>query len=125
MATHSLRDLYRRLAEDTWRRTTPFSQDLQDAHAALFYPYTLDTDREKILSLWFQGKGNQPCLFGRIGAAQKTLHYCILTDEDLQLTDEEIAAHIREEVVAWKRRSIRPAPEISLPAHGFVLAVIS
>lgn len=119
----SVRDLYSRLAEDTFRRDSPFSNEIDEANGVLFHPFASNVDREKVLNLWFQQ--HQPCLFGRVAAAQNKIHYCVITDEDLQRPDEEIAEQIREELVAWKRRSIRPAPEISLPAHGFMLAVIS
>lgn len=119
----SLQDLYGRLVEDEWRKKVDFSEDLSAAHAVLFYPFALDSDREKTLNLWLQR--NQPCLFGRVAAGQRALHYCILTDEDLVKPDEYIRDQIREEIQAWKRRSVRPAPTISDVAHGFVLAVIS
>jgi len=76
-----------------------------------------------VLSKWMQRQ--QPCLFGRVAAANNWLHHCILTERDFQQRDEDIAERIRGEALNWKRRSIRPNPEFSVPAHGFLLTAVS
>jgi hypothetical protein len=68
----------------------------------------------------------QTCIFGRVAAARKHLHVAILTDNDIQTrSDDEIATMISTELLAWRRRSLRPTPDFSSPGHGFILAVIS
>ena len=123
MSDWILRDLHGRLVEDKWRREAGFSEDIEQANRVLFHPFASNADRERVLNLWLQR--NQPCLFGRIAAAQRTIHYCVITADDLQRSDDEIGDQIHQELRSWKRRSIRPAPEVSLPAHGFMLVVAS
>jgi hypothetical protein len=126
MATADLRSLYLNLNLDDWRRSNPFSEDLGIAADVLTDPFATPGQRRLQLSNWLQGGDNQPCLFGRIAAAQETLHYCMINDEDiLTRSDQEISALIQAEVLAWKRRSLRPSEDVSRPAHGFVLSVAS
>lgn len=119
-----LRDIYRRLtSEDTWRRDHPFSGDMQKVHEIVFHPFRTDAQREEAYLLWFQR--NQPCMFGRIAAARQRVHFCFLDDDDFNKSDEEISARIRKERLTWKQRSLRPHPDFSNPAHGFLLVAAS
>ena len=119
----TVRRMLRDLNRDQWRDANRFSPEVETANAVLFHPYSTDGQKIEALSAWMQKF--QPCLFGRIAAATNRLHYCILSDEDLQESDLDIAEKIRRERVAWKRRSLGPAPQVSEPAHGFVLAIAS
>jgi hypothetical protein len=123
---YTLRELYNHLKKDVWRskRSNRFSNDVALVNRIMSHPYATNNERTEALSNWFQRQ--QPCLFGRIAAARGWLHYCVLTDEDFQQkSDGEIAASIQLELLAWRRRSVRPTPEFSVPAHGFVLVAAS
>jgi hypothetical protein len=121
--THVIKDLVRRLSEDEWRRTNPFSDDVRAVHQVLFHPYADDVDRQEALAAWFQRY--QPCLFGRIAAVANALHYIFLTDDDLREADQHIAERIQQGRRAWWQRSVSPRTGISSPAHGLVLSVVS
>lgn len=123
VATYTIKDLARRLTEDEWRKANPFAADMQAVHRVLFHPYASDGDRQEALATWFQR--NQPCLFGRIAAAQNALHYIFLDDDDLRESDQHIAEHIQQGRRAWWQRSVFPQTGFSSPAHGLVLSVVS
>jgi hypothetical protein len=124
--THTLRNLYNRLKPDEWRRKpeNSVSDDVALVNRILFDPFASESQCREALSRWMQR--HQPCLFGRIAAARNWIHYCLLNDRDFrEKDDEEISAKIRTELVAWKRRSIRPTADFATPAHGFLLAASS
>jgi hypothetical protein len=123
MSLFELQHLYRQLTEDKWRKERAFSEDMAKVHEIAFNPYRTDAQREEAYLLWLQR--NQPCLFGRIAASKHRLHFCFLGEDDLQKSDEEVAAKIQRDRIAWKQRSLRPHPEFSNPAHGFLLIVLS
>jgi len=123
MNSFELQNLYRQLTEDKWRKDTPFSDDMAKVHEIIFHPYRTDAQREEAYLLWLQR--NQPCLFGRIAASKQRLHFCFLGEDDFQKSDEEVAAKIQRGRIAWKQRSLRPHPEFSNPAHGFLLVALS
>jgi hypothetical protein len=62
-------------------------------------------------------------MFGRIAAAKSRIHFCFVGEDELRQSDEAITEHIQHERLLWKRRSLQPHPEISNPAHGFILVV--
>lgn len=122
-ATYVVRELVKRLSEDEWRRANPFSDDVSAVHRVLFHPYATDDDRQEALAAWFQR--HQPCLFGRVAAANNNLHYVFLDDDSLRQSDQEISERIQQGRVGWWQRSVSPRAGHSTPAHGFVLAVAS
>src|SRR5688572_23667916 len=119
--TYRVRELFKGLAEDEWRRENPYSSDIETVDAVLFHPYADDVNRQEALAAWFQRY--QPCLFGRVAAAVNRLHYIFLYEEDLVASDQHIAESIRLGVQAWRQRSVSPRSRISAPAHGLVLSV--
>src|SRR4029453_11584134 len=121
--TFELRDLYWRLQEDQWRKSNPFAEDVLKVQEVLFSPFARPVDRHDIVSWWLQE--HQPCVFGKIAAAKGWMHYCFVTDQDLQRSDQYVADLISAELLHWKRRSLRPTPEFSVPAHGFMLFFVS
>jgi len=123
--TFELRDLYKTLEEDQWRKEegNAFSQQLALVQEVLFHPFARDSDRIEAIELWLQR--HQPCIFGRMAAATHGVHFCILTDEDIVTSDQHVASRIQDARLAWKRRSLRPAAGMALPAHGFMLIVAS
>lgn len=106
-----LRDLYDRLKEDQFRKTTAFSEDMSSTQEVLFSPFARFVDRRDIISWWLQK--HQPCVFGKIAAAKGWMHYCMLSDQDLQRSDQHVAELVDSELQRWKRRSFRPTPEFS------------
>ncbi|MBX7134337.1 MAG: hypothetical protein K1X67_16815 [Fimbriimonadaceae bacterium] len=121
--TYAVRDLFDSLKEDTYRRGAVFNSDVEKVHRVLFHPFSDYGDYEEVLSAWFQR--HQPCLFGRVSAAMGTLHFQFLTDRDLTNSDQHIAAKIREGLAKWRQRSLAPKAQFSVPAHGFVLVLVS
>jgi hypothetical protein len=120
----SLKVLYNRLTEDTWRKDNRFSADLTDVNGLLFNSFATNGQREEQLRNWLQSF--QQCFFGRIAAAMGLLHFCILTHDDfMNRTDRQIQKVIRDELLQWKRRSLNPRAYQSSPAHGFVLVAAS
>ena len=120
----SLKTLYNRLSEDTWRRDHPFSEDIAVVNELLFHPFATNGQREEQLRNWLQTF--QQCFFGRIAAAMGLLHFCILTHDDfMNRTDRQIQKMIRDELLQWTRRSVNPLAYQSSPAHGFVLIAAS
>jgi hypothetical protein len=121
---NSLRELYESLQPDRWRKEQAFSEDIQTVNDLLFDPFATTAQRIEQLSNWCQRY--QPCLFGRVAAPSDHLHFCVLDERDfLTKSDEEIAGIIHNELVAWKRRSLRPTSGFSTPAFGFILAAAS
>lgn len=122
--TFEIRDLYRALRKDEYRRKQPFSPDVMTAHDVLLDPFATETEKKRMLASWLQkpcradGPGHQPCLFGRI-AARDAMHYCILDENVLVNSDAEIKMTLASSLRDWKRRSVDP--DQSLPAHGFMV----
>ncbi len=119
----SLQSLYKDLTQDLWRKDHAFSSDVEKVHGVIFDSWRTEAQREEAYLLWMQK--NQPCLFGRIAAASQRLHFCILDEEILRGSDKKISEKIEYERTEWKRRSLRPDPTFSHPAHGFILTAIS
>jgi hypothetical protein len=121
--TYRVRDLLKALSKDELRTVRPFERDVADTNDVLWNAH-LDSEEKQVMLLnWLQHK--QSCMFGRIAASKGWLHLCLLDDSDLRKSDQHIATKIKAEVLAWKRRSIRPRPDVSTPAHGFLLALAS
>jgi hypothetical protein len=120
----TLRTLYKALKRDNWRKDHPFPEDIQIANEVLFDTFAEAGQRKEVIVNWFQRF--QPCLFGRIAAATRSLHVCVLTEEDfLSRNDKEIGDIIKRELLEWKRRSAKPTKGFSSPAHGFALVAAS
>lgn len=122
-ATYVVRDLFRRLSEDKWRRENPFSPEITAVNAVLFHPFAEDADKQVALAKWLHH--HQPCLFGRVAASTNTLHYLFLDDDDLRESDQHIAERIQQGRRGWWQRSRCPRDGTSTTAHGFVICVAS
>jgi hypothetical protein len=112
-----LSDLYAKLTVDLWRSAHPFSKDIEIANEVLLFPYSRDVERREALENWLQGR-HQPCLFGRIAAKNKGIHYCFLTTEDLLKSDDHVRDKIAASRALWKQRALRGEPR-----HGFMLSI--
>jgi hypothetical protein len=122
-ATHLIRDLFRRLTEDEWRRQHPFSAEITTVNAVLFHPFATAADKQEALIPFMQR--HQPCLFGRVAAANNALHFVFLEEDDLRQSDQHIAERIQHGRRSWWQRSRSPHQNVSTPAHGLVLCVLS
>lgn len=93
--------LLTKLRPDPWRESNPFSPEMSYAHQRIA---EAGEQRELIagaLHDWLQK--HQPCLFGRIAARQDRISYCILTERDLQQSDEMIRDKIQDARTRWTR----------------------
>lgn len=113
----SLKRLLDALQSDAdFRAGTPLSEDIQVANGVLIDRDAYPSEREKVLSLWLQGR--QPCMFGRLAAKTNQVHFCILTPDDLEKSDAFIKEKISREVKLYKHRALDGRPE---SPHGFIL----
>jgi len=94
--------LLKQLTPDPWRAAVGFSPDIDAANRILFKPDS-NSDWTSVLSGWLQK--NQPCVFGRMAAKFGFIHYCMLSETDLQLSDEEIEQKIQEARLKWVREA--------------------
>lgn len=113
--TPTVRDLYHQLEPDPWR--TAFSDDIAAVHERVLQP---GVDRSAIadaINNWLASW--QPCLFGKIAAKQGLLRFCVLTEDDLTRSDDEIRDAIQGARSRWWTDSFDGY------ASGFVLLAIS
>jgi hypothetical protein len=110
-------DLIEQLQADPWRDQQPFSDDVEKCQRVLFDRSRTRQDKLDALNDWLAKF--QPCLFGQMEAKQKRLAFCLLTENDLARSDEEIQLRIEEERQDWKRQAI--AGE----THAFIILAVS
>lgn len=110
-------DLIDQLEADPWRDERPFSDDVQLCQQVLFDPHRTRQDKMDALNVWLAEF--QPCLFGQMEAKQKRLAFCLLTENDLARSDEDIQLRIEEERQDWKRRGAAG------DTHAFIILAIS
>jgi hypothetical protein len=110
-------DLIEQLQADPWRDQQPFSQDVQQCQRVLFNRTRSRQGKLDALNDWLAEF--QPCLFGQMEARQKRLAFCLLTENDLARSDEDIQLRIEEDRQDWKRRAV--AGE----THAFIILTVS
>jgi hypothetical protein len=115
--TWEINDMIGRLAPDPWRASNPFSEDIATCHAVLFDPHRTRREKSEALVCWLAN--SQPCLFGRMEARQGRLAFCLLTENDLETSDQNIRQLIEEARTDWRRLGLDGK------SHGFLIAVIS
>lgn len=115
--TWSVSDLLGRLERDQWRDEHPFSPDVSACHEKLFRPGATRQEMAAAINDWLCE--NQPCAFGRMEAKQNRIGYCILTENDLEGSDQEIRQVVQQYRQVWKRTALVGA------THGFLIAVVS
>src|SRR5256885_14936030 len=99
--TWSVSDMVARLDVDPWRGENPFSHDVAHCHAVLIDPGRSRQEKAIALGDWLAE--HQPCLFGRMEAKQNRLVLCVLTENDLERSDQEIRLRIQRERMDWRR----------------------
>jgi hypothetical protein len=95
----SVAQLFGQLTTDPWRDETGFSVDFNKAQESLFRPNISPAETIQVVNEWLQH--NQPCLFGVIGARLGLISYCLLTEKDLEQSDELIANKIQDDRSRW------------------------
>lgn len=112
-------DLVGRLAgeRDPWRDDNRFSDDMVECHRILFDAASSRDEMAEALAAWLGDR--QPCLFGRMEARQRRLAFCILTENDLERSDQEIRATIHRERADWRDRARTGA------THGFLIVAVA
>lgn len=112
-----LPDFLEALADDPWRRTSPFSDTVSACHEVLFRSAATRSEMADALNAWLATE--QPCLFGQMEAKQKRLAYCLLTENDLYKGDEHVRSRIEQDRAVWRGRARGGG------SHGFIIVAVS
>jgi hypothetical protein len=115
--TNSVAHYLSQLRLDDWRKTAGFSSDVEIANQKLFDPQISEAESIQILREWLQKY--QPCLFGRIAAKLGSISYCVLSENDLQQSDEVIKEKIQKARLEWTRDGFEGRKS------GFVILAVS
>lgn len=99
--SHLIRHYFSQLRPDGWRTRAGFSEDVEEANRFLFDPGLPRGEGEAVIGAWLQKW--QPCLFGRIAAKLGSLSYCLLSEADLNESDEAIQEKIQDARTTWLR----------------------
>ncbi len=109
--------LLERINEDDWRRKTGFSEEVQETLEKVSRPRVSDEDVITALNDWLAKY--QPCLFGRIAAKRRLIHYCLLREQELCGPDALIKEKIQDERRTWTRLGFEGK------VSGFVIVLLS
>jgi hypothetical protein len=110
MSTHlaeMLLDLKFHGDEDRFRKTHPFSEDIESAHAILFNPRYDKWKKLKAYRKWIAS--GQPCLFGKAAAKTKSVFVCILEEYEIlrmRRGDADLRETIQDHRQVWKRYAL-------------------
>jgi hypothetical protein len=116
--TWEVSDMIGTLQDDPWRlQERPFSEDVAKYHKTLFDPRRTRREKAEALASWLAEY--QPCLFGQMEAKQGRLAFCLLTENDLEASDQDIRQRIEQARVDWKRLGVEGK------SHGFVIVAVS
>jgi len=110
-------DLMEQLQADSWRDQQSFSTGVEQCQQVLFDLRQTRQAKLDALNGWLAEF--QPCLFGQMEAKQKRLAFCLLTENDLARSDEDIQLRIEEDRQDWKRRAVDGE------THAFIILAIS
>ena len=93
--------------QDRFRKTHPFSEDIESVHAILFNPRY---DRWRKLATYRRWlAAGQPCLFGKAAAKSKAVFVCLLEEHEIlrmKRGDEDLRDTIQDHRQAWKRLAL-------------------
>lgn len=115
--TWVISDAVAELHEDPWREANPFSEDMLQCHEVVLDPSRSRSEKAESLAKWLADF--QPCLFGRMEARRDRLAFCMLTDNDLEQSDQKIRRIIQRDRQDWRRTASAG------DSHGFLIAAIS
>ncbi len=115
--SNTITTLFQGLHHDSWRDQVGFSEELKAAQQDLFGTGCSRDTAAACLGSWLQRY--QPCLFGRIAAKTDAITYCVLTEDDLSDSDENIQHTIQEARTKWTRQAYEGK------RSGFIIFVVS
>jgi hypothetical protein len=102
-----LLDMKFRGPEDRFRKTRPFSEDIEASHAILFSP---QYDRRRKITAYRRWlETNQPCVFGRVAAKNKNVFICLLEEHEILRMkggDDDLQQTIQDHRQVWKRHAL-------------------
>jgi hypothetical protein len=99
LVMRSIADIVANLTADPWRTQRAFDAEFAVANERLFGASA--EDAASSLRDWLSR--HQPCLFGRIAAKKDLLTFCILDEDDLKKSDEQIRDKIQAARLRWTR----------------------
>lgn len=114
--SNSIEEMLSKVEEDSWRKKTGFSEEIENANKLIFKS---DNEDNIVAALNDWITRFQPCLFGRIAAKLGLLSYCILTESDLRQTDVYIRDKIQTARQDWSKDALEGKKS------GFVILAVS
>jgi hypothetical protein len=102
-----LLDINYRGAADSFRKTHPFSEDIESTQAILFNPRYDKWKKLDAYRRWLVG--GQPCLFGRAAARNKSVFICLLEEHEILCMkngDDDLRDTIQDHRQVWKRYAL-------------------
>ena len=94
----SVAHLISQLRSDKWRSDIGFTAEITEASEHIWNSNS-DDQSEGVLNRWITHF--QPCFFGKIAAKNNLLSFCILTESDLENSDEHISEKIQSARLRW------------------------
>ena len=113
----SLANLLDRFQVDEWRKKAGFSPEVEQVHKILFSDSVTRQEQQKAINGWIQKY--QPCLFGRVAAAQNAIRYSFVTEKEITNGDDAVRQRIQEDHLAWTRETFNGR------SSNFIVLVIS
>lgn len=92
---------------DRFRKTHPFSEDIESTHAILFNPRYDKWRKLKAYRKWVAA--GQPCLFGKAAAKTNSVFVCMLEEHEIlrmSKGDDDLRETIQDHRQAWKRYAL-------------------
>lgn len=92
---------------DPLRSRQPFSEDIEATNSILFNPKYPKRTKVRAYRKWLEQ--NQPCVFGRIAAKNKSVFICLLEEREiLQMRDgdKDLADTLQDYRQVWKRHAL-------------------
>jgi hypothetical protein len=106
--------------DDRFRKTHPFSEDIESAQAILFNPRYDKWKKLDAYRRWLIG--GQPCLFGKAAARNKQVFICLLEEHEILCMkngDDDLRDTIQDHRQVWKRYALDE------PFSSFLVVLLS
>lgn len=106
--------------DDRFRKTHPFSEDIESAQAILFNPRYDKWKKLDAYRRWLVG--GQPCLFGKAVARNKQVFICLLEEHEILCMkngDDDLRDTIQDHRQVWKRYALDE------PFSSFLVVLLS
>jgi hypothetical protein len=107
-------------AADGFRKTHPFSEDIESAQAILFNPRYDKWKKLDAYRRWLSS--GQPCLFGKAAARNKNVFICLLEEREILCMkngDDDLRDTIQDHRQVWKRYALDE------PFSSFLVLLVS